>query len=166
MHFLLNYRTTFRSAAVISLLMVVCGCGGETDPNRKPTYPVSGKVTLEGKPVADATLTFSPEEGQPVATGRTDAEGRYTLTTYEPDDGAAEGKYLVLVSKIDESKMPQVPTDPDDPAWQTINMAEVEKAQAAASVLADKYRMRGQSGLDANVTADGENVFDFGLQPK
>ena len=39
---------------------------------------VSGRVTMDGKPLAQATVVFIPEDGRP-AGARTDADGRYVL---------------------------------------------------------------------------------------
>lgn len=83
--------------------VLLSGCGGGDaggGAERKPTHKVSGTVTLAGGPVADASVTFSPKEGQPVAFGRTDSAGKYTLTTYEAGDGAVAGKYVALVTKV------------------------------------------------------------------
>jgi hypothetical protein len=79
--------------------LTLAGCG----PSRPETVPVSGRVTLDGRPVEGATVMFSPEaEGRP-ATGTTDAEGNFTLKTFEPGDGALLGKHRVTVTKVESS---------------------------------------------------------------
>ncbi|MCC6511553.1 MAG: hypothetical protein IT423_20810 [Pirellulaceae bacterium] len=92
-----------------SLIVVLSGCGGS---NEYETTPVRGVVTCHGKPVANATVNFTPlpEEGRPkgqrgrVALGLTDNEGRFTLTTYQDGDGAIVGKHTVTVGlNMDES---------------------------------------------------------------
>ena len=72
---------------------------------------MTGTVTLQGKPVAGAAITFVPtgEEGE-AASAITDSEGKYALTTWEAGDGARPGEYRVKVSKqeqqtVDPSKM-------------------------------------------------------------
>ncbi len=88
------------SFLAISLL----GCGGVDNP----VAPVNGVVTLNGKPVADMVVTFTPipgktatvgEDNQPgkSATGNTDAEGKFTLSTYDRNDGALVGEHKVTV---------------------------------------------------------------------
>jgi hypothetical protein len=74
--------------AVVAMFIggMLAGCGGS---NEYETTPVSGVVTCEGKPVANATVNFTPlpEEGRPsgqrgrVALGLTDKDGHFTLTT-------------------------------------------------------------------------------------
>jgi hypothetical protein len=59
---------------------------------------VLGTVTLEGKPLAGATVTFYPDakDGKK-ATGKTNDDGSYILKTGDAD-GAAPGKYRVTIS--------------------------------------------------------------------
>ena len=82
--------------AVVALLP--CGCGGPA------MAPVKGRVMFNGKPVKEAAITFAPipksdadkEPGKP-ATGFTDEEGYYELSTYKPLDGALVGEHKVTV---------------------------------------------------------------------
>jgi uncharacterized protein (TIGR03067 family) len=55
---------------------------------RAESHPVSGTVTLDGKPLAKAIVTF---HGLVTATGETDDDGKYRLTTQKPADGAPAG---------------------------------------------------------------------------
>ena len=83
-------------------LMLLSGCGGPT------IAPVRGRVTWNGKPVKDAMVTFSPrpkseddkEPGKP-ATGQSDADGNFVLSTYKPYDGAQVGMHQVTISLDD-----------------------------------------------------------------
>jgi hypothetical protein len=65
--------------------------------------PVKGRVMFNGKPVADASLTFSPlgAEGQKETgksgTGYTDANGYFELSTFKNYDGALIGNHSVTV---------------------------------------------------------------------
>ena len=71
------------------------GCGG-TDLLVK----VKGVVTLDGKPLSSATITFMPigGAGRP-ASGLSDGDGNFQLTTSSSNDGAAPGEYKVTVAK-------------------------------------------------------------------
>ena len=92
-----------RGVHLVALLSVVLiGCGG------KGTRQVRGVITLEGTPVAGATVLFMPDgqdEGRP-ASGFTSSDGTFRLTTYKPDDGAPPGKYRVLIQKTEAAKDP------------------------------------------------------------
>lgn len=82
-------------AALFPLATAASGCG----PGRPATVPVSGSVTLDGKPVAAATVLFQPVSGVP---GRaiTAVDGSFTLTTFTDGDGAVVGRHQVAVSKL------------------------------------------------------------------
>jgi hypothetical protein len=63
-------------------------------------YPVSGSAVFEGRPAAGAVLTFhrvgdSNKANLPHAVVRDD--GTFSVTTVDPGDGAAAGKYAVTV---------------------------------------------------------------------
>ena len=105
-------RVTDKVSVVVAVMFLgalLAGCGGT---NEYETTPVSGVVTCQGKPVANATVNFTPnaEEGRPkgqrgrVALGLTDKDGRFTLTTYKDNDGAIVGSHTVTVGlNMDES---------------------------------------------------------------
>src|SRR5687768_17292422 len=75
-----------------------CGSGSE-----RPV-PVGGKVTLGEKPVDGAVVTFHSKGGGRSASGKTDADGNFKLTTINTGDGAPPGEYTVTISK-QESKV-------------------------------------------------------------
>jgi len=90
----------FVAFAALMLEAALVGCGG---PN---VAPVSGRVTLNGQPLAGAHVTFQPVSPGPNirpevagSAGRTDAAGRYTLRLVEPDrPGALVGEHRVAIS--------------------------------------------------------------------
>ncbi|MFZ5831735.1 MAG: hypothetical protein ACOY3P_16735 [Planctomycetota bacterium] len=90
-----------RRAWLASLLCLAAGCG----PSEYETVPVSGRVTLDGKPLPDVGITFvplapntrSPNVG-PGSLGKTDGEGRYTLQTVKGDRGAVPAEHVVRMS--------------------------------------------------------------------
>lgn len=70
----------------------------------KITYPVSGRVTLGGQPLAGATVALHTYDAEKksyarVAEGRTDEVGRFQITTYSKFDGAPADDYSVTVTK-------------------------------------------------------------------
>lgn len=78
-------------------LLLLAGCGGSS------VAPVSGTVTLDGKPLANATVVFQPDGGGkepgPASSGVTDANGRYTLRVVTGStDGAVVGKHKVSIT--------------------------------------------------------------------
>src|SRR4051812_34828314 len=81
-----------------ALGLCVLGCGSD---GRKPTFPVTGKVTWAGKPARGATLVFhpvgaaGPDDVRP--RGKVSDDGTLEVTTYQAKDGAPEGDYKVAV---------------------------------------------------------------------
>lgn len=101
-----------RSIAIVcaglSMTFLSSGCSGEKKGNEKlaATAPVTGVVMYKGKPVKDAAVTFHPQgEGNP-ATGRTEENGRFILTTYKERDGAAVGFHTVTVQVMPLGGLP------------------------------------------------------------
>ena len=65
-----------------------------------PVYPVHGQVLLNGKPLADAIVSFHAQEGgisSAFPTAHTDSEGRFAMTTYENGDGTPQGTYSISI---------------------------------------------------------------------
>lgn len=87
-------RIALRQAVAVALVCAALGCS-----KTSKKYPVKGVVKLDGAPVAGATVTFLPdgEKGQP-ASGMTDSQGNFTLSTNNVD-GAMAGNYKVTISK-------------------------------------------------------------------
>lgn len=79
-------------AAIIGAVLTLSGCGGSPPPARK-TAPVSGTVTFQAKPLADAKVFFFTESFSTY--GVTDADGKYRLP-----EGAVPGANKVFVTKI------------------------------------------------------------------
>ncbi|MCI0699563.1 MAG: metallophosphoesterase [Planctomycetia bacterium] len=84
---------------------------------KKPTFPVSGTITLSGTPVPGATValhTYNAERKvyTRVADGRTDEVGRFQLTTYAKFDGVPAGDYIVTVTGGEKSTIPEMYTAP------------------------------------------------------
>ncbi len=158
-----------RFALIISLMLLfTTGCGGDDGPAQVPVFPVTGKITNAGAPLADAAVTFSPEGKQPVATGRTDAQGVYNLTTYDFEDGAAAGDYTVMVTKIVEKAAEATTLGHDASGGGSTAPSESHSGQGAkttksVSMANPRYSSAG-SPLKATVKED-DNSFDFALEP-
>jgi hypothetical protein len=95
-----------------AIVLAAAGCG----PQRNFT-PVTGKVTLDGAPLAGVRVWFYPEaegsEQPPIATGMTDASGVYQLTSETGKPGALAGKNRVVVNwPLPERPGPDQPPPP------------------------------------------------------
>jgi len=118
-HQLLQDRIASRSASpslairfgmLLGLLVTTIGCG----PSGPDLVPVRGTVTLDGQPLGQKNLYFSPEAGTPGlgAGGNTKSDGSFELLAVvggalKDMKGAQVGKYRVVVSE------PMFPIDTD-----------------------------------------------------
>jgi hypothetical protein len=145
----------------ITVAFVLNGCGGGLK-----TVNVTGTVTFDGEPLAEATIAFSPEtsgEGHP-GYAITDVNGHYKLQTLlgNPDAGTTPGKYLVTVSKMEKSAT--TTTSSDDPEYmRQIEMGRMGTPPPPKSLIPVSYGNMTTSGLSATVENKKENVFDFNL---
>jgi hypothetical protein len=86
------------------LLLLPLGCG-----HKGPDLvPVSGRVMLDNKPLAKATVHFMPASGtaSPDSYGVTDTEGRFTLKVSNKGndrEGAVVGKHRVQISVVEHN---------------------------------------------------------------
>lgn len=87
--------------AALLVCLCISGCGG-------PGYdlvPVEGTVTLNGKPLANKSLLFTPESGAGIsASANSDGSGKYKLIAIvtgvtEQQYGVPPGKYKVTVTE-------------------------------------------------------------------
>jgi hypothetical protein len=92
--------------AVIALVtLTFAGCG-----ERLPVVPVSGTITLDGQPLAGASIitqpvaTDSPNPG-PGSTGATEEQGHFVLEVVQPAmKGAIIGKHRVMISPANRQR--------------------------------------------------------------
>lgn len=155
---------------VVVLGLCLCiGCGRKTGV--EGLVKVSGTVNFQGNPVEGATVMFAPDGGGRAASGRTDATGKFQLTTLNPNDGALPGKYKVSVSKVENigpesqitaEQMAQMvsggmaaPMGPKEPS--------AAKAGDRRYHVPQKYGNVETSELSADVTEAGPNDFTFDL---
>ncbi|MCL2346745.1 MAG: hypothetical protein FWC50_00645 [Planctomycetaceae bacterium] len=146
---------------LLAALFFVAGCPGNSGPR---VYLVTGKVTLDGEPLPDATLIFSPvsQSGTALsASGRTNADGVYFIqtTTGKPQGGTTPGEYKVCFSKTKELW--------DGKSYLPNPGGEPIKNSRAVNMLPQAYTLASTTPCQATVTTDkSKNVFDFDLKSK
>lgn len=138
-----NYSARWMNRAIVfAFCCGLTGCSGK----EFDTYPVTGSITVNGSPLTTGSVTFVSTSGGPPATGEIGPDGRYTLTTEKPNDGATPGKYTVMVVAVAD----------------TSNRSPEDRSPLPPPVVPEKYLSTYTSGLTAEVKA-GENVIDFPL---
>ncbi len=89
------------TGGVALTLLLACGCSGSRG-DRLPTYPVVGRLLIEGKPAAGARVQFIAVGDARLAAlaphATVEPDGSFRLTTYRTGDGAPEGRYALTVT--------------------------------------------------------------------
>ena len=141
-------------ALLCGLLIPLAGCG---DDGRPKLVEATGTLKLNGEPVSDALIYFRPKEGNPImrpSRAKTDAQGRFRLSTYNEGDGIPLGEYRIgiekrqLVGDLPPNYNPEAP-EATRLTYQWITPKELANPET--------------SGLEASVTPSGLEpaVFDL-----
>lgn len=144
---------------LLGTLAALSGCKSEED--RIPLLPVSGTVTQNGKPMANATVSFIPAEGNTHSTPGVDAtgpEGNYKIR-YKNRMGLSAGKYRVVIEpslEVDQANTP--PEFADDPYMAQMSRGHVpgeKRTGAEAKLIKNEF--------EAEVS-ESNDVFDFDVK--
>lgn len=140
--------SAWRLPCAFLLVAVLVGCG---DGGMPPLYQVTGKLTIDGKPVPDATVTF-----QPITTSETQfarpsvcisgADGTIEPWTMVPGDGLPEGRYRVGVQARTQTSGP--------PMTERTTSAEYARMKFDW-IVPKQYLDASTSGIEVTVTPDG-----------
>lgn len=148
------YRLSLYSLFVV-FTAGLSGCGGTTVSESLPdTAPVSGVVTLNGKPITSATVTFVPMGSTKgvECVGVTDESGKYTLQQIRGAAGAPPGEYRVVINYFLKADGTPI----------KIDGSEAPANLGADEALPPMYSSFTDSKLTARVTdAGGEFPFDL-----
>lgn len=127
---------------LLSVLLCIAGCGRKGPPPRK-LVPVSGTVTLDGKPLPDGFLSFvSPTEG--------------SLESFPIKEGKFTGKASLGGRTVEIIAVRDAQPPPSGGAG-----AQAPPMATRTNYLPAKYSMN--SALKADVTEAGPNTYSFEL---
>jgi len=129
----MTHPKAFRPAVLFLPLLTFFAVGCSGPPQ---TLPQEGTLRWDdGKPIVGASIRFVPITGSKEASGYTDKEGAFSLSTFSSGDGAVPGEYNVVVTKMAASTTSQAPpAGGDDPAKAMKAAFEKSKSQAAQPV--------------------------------
>jgi hypothetical protein len=146
-----------RQAAAWALLAVAgitcLGCSAGDVP-----VPISGKVTVDGVPLAHAGVVFHPHDGKGrPATAETAEDGTYRLTTFKVGDGALKGEYRVTLV-WEEPVHPYLATRDGAPQKEALRQDYLvwkEKHKDQPSPIPPEYTNAGSTPLSQKVPTPG-----------
>ena len=125
-----------RIIGVLILICMVMGCAESGD-----FRSVTGTITLDGELAEGVDVIFVPiEGGRANSKARTEADGSYSLSYTHQQSGTQPGTYKVLVCK--------------------------EESNTGRELIPGRYSSGGRSELKAEVTEQGDNVFNFEIESK
>jgi len=95
-------------AALVCALCAGCGDNWQAD-----THPVTGRVTINGKPPTGALVHLYPvgervDKRNSTPWGKVQPDGTFALTTYAPNDGAPLGEYFFTIVWPEDSSKPSL----------------------------------------------------------
>lgn len=166
-------RAFFDSCRLLILMTIsaLClGCGGGSDSANVETVPVQGTVTLDGKPIEGAIVTFVPvneAQGLP-ATGTTDKDGRFTLTAMgggkrgAAGAGTLPGEYYVGVVK-DIFEGDDAEDSPPEGQFPEESSDEPSTEPQVKHIVPTKYNDPKTSGIKVTVK-EGDNDIKIELK--
>jgi hypothetical protein len=154
---------------IVVCLLPLLGCSGSDRPE---LAKASGKVTLNGEPVSGASVMYVPATGGRAASGVTDENGVYRMSSYDdPELGVAVGEHRVSVSKIGGdgafalSPAAPAPADPNANLVSPIAFKDEDPMNPPKIeyLVPHKYGNPESSGLTVTVPADGSDQLNLEL---
>ncbi|TMJ82050.1 MAG: carboxypeptidase regulatory-like domain-containing protein [Alphaproteobacteria bacterium] len=133
--------------------LTLAGCGAQR------TTPVAGVVLLDGRPLAGASIQFVSQGKGHDATGATDKNGEFVMSTFQPRDGMLPGTYKVVISPpVGSTDTTQYASA--DEAMSAANKPKARK-ESAASAFPQKYARPDQTPLTQEVPVQGKLKFEL-----
>jgi len=149
-----------RTVAILTMSGLV-GCGSDEDKIK--LVRVTGTVTQNGKPMADADVSFVPQAGNKDTTpgvDRTGPEGTY-LVKFKGRSGVAVGKYKVMITPA--FKLPaEAEKFKEDPMMFKIMQDARGGAEKRGGSAAKKAGAKSE--FDADVPDAASAILDFDVK--
>ena len=127
------------------LCLLLSGCG---DAPQSKLVPISGVVTMDGRPLVNALVEFEPVPGRagdptfnPSSTGTTDEEGRFSLDT-PFGSGAVVGEHTVKI-------------------WEAVKVESEEELPPEEQIQLELLSDFGEKGRPFTVPTKGTDEADF-----
>lgn len=143
----MNLRGKWNGIVLFNLIcLIATGCGGGSS-DQPDLGSVTGSVAIDGKPLPNAMVVFSPENGRS-SMGITDSDGNYELTYVADTTGAKIGKHSISITNVEQDNSEE---------------SGGESPVGTQTPIPAKYNTK--STLTEEVKA-GDNTFDFELTSK
>ena len=130
---------------LVFVLALAAGCGPVNPLGRKAA---SGKVTLNGEPLKNGSIEFSPLAADGILSGAMIIDGAYAIATQK---GLPPGKYTVRIFSVQSrGKKPDPKTPPS-----------LKFPTPGVDLIPPEYNTKSEH--TAEVTARGPNEFNYDI---
>ncbi len=137
-------------SVALCMLLGMIGCGGPK------LVEAGGTVKYNNQSITGADVVFVPDEGGSPVIGRTDEQGKFSLST-DGKSGALPGPYKIAITAIRQKRAVK-----DSEA---VGMTDAQIASNHETLIPKKYNNTMLSGLTAKVSEDRSvNVFSLDLK--
>lgn len=135
------YRKTLVPLIILATMTIVASAGC----HRSDRCPLTGEVTLDGKPLAGATISFQPAPGSTGGTsgGLLDDSGCFSIPA---QNGLISGKYAVSIQK-----------------WIGTGRFRIDVDSGKPIEITAPIPFKEDGILDVAITNEGPNQFEFHL---
>jgi len=139
------------------LAVSILGCGNTR------YVPVSGVVTLDGKPYRNAIVMFQPMATQDnpnpgrASSGSTDENGRFSVKTFEGQAGAVIGKHRVRITTRYSEKLR---------GYEVWDAAKNEAVKAVTDPIPPEWNYDSKHEFDVPSAGTDQAKFDIATKKK
>jgi hypothetical protein len=135
--------------ATLTAVLFIVGCGGPAAVDGR--YGVSGTVTLDGEPLNNGTISFSPTAQSGRGSGSVIRDSRYEIPA---DKGMNVGEYFVRINAAED-------VGEMDGAARERLMNNPDSRKPPKELIPAQYN--DQSQHKVTITVDGPNEFNFDI---
>ena len=154
----MNQASRLALPALAAVLAVsILGCGNTR------YVPVSGVVTLDGKPYRNAIVMFQPMATQDnpnpgrASSGSTDENGRFSVKTFEGQAGAVIGKHRVRITTRYSEKLR---------GYEVWDAAKNEAVKAVTDPIPPEWNYDSKHEFDVPSAGTDQAKFDIATKKK
>lgn len=149
-------KPCFTKAVIWACFAAAAAATAGCSSRKGPALARAGGIVLyDDQPLAGATVSFVPDGSKGtrgrMAIGSTGTDGKFTLRSFAPGDGAIVGFHVVTVVAMD---LPGMTPDPE---------GKPRPLRQPKSLIPIRYNDPASSGLVAEVRANIVNAFEFRL---
>ena len=140
------------------IVLAGCGSGGSKD-----TYKVTGTVKFtDGSPLTQGMVVFASPEG--TTQGEIQADGSYSLGTYDVSDGAPAGSYKVFLAGpiVGSDGGSEAESEPEASDGEEVEMYDEGMTESGEALVHQKFSAPATSELTCEVS--GKTTFDITVE--